>query len=281
MTHTPAGGAGERTPCRAAAAAARRVDGIVCFGGEDWWYHNRGHYDMQMMRQAARRLPVLYVNSIGMRVPRPGRKGMFGRRLQRKLASLRRGLVRVDERFSVFSPLALPGRSGRRVTARVLPPQVRAAARRLGINRPLVWVACPPAAASVDALDPAAVVYQRTDRYECFPGVNASWIGACDEAMKARADLTVFCSSRLARAEGARCRHAAYVDHGADVDRFIAAGRGEAPEPEAFGGLSRPRVGFIGGIDAHTFDPVLFTEVARALPEISFVLVGGCSLPAG
>src|SRR4051812_19988359 len=27
----------------------RTFDGVICFGGGDWWYHNRGHYDMQMM----------------------------------------------------------------------------------------------------------------------------------------------------------------------------------------------------------------------------------------
>ena len=30
-------------------------DGIICFGGEDWWYHNRGHYDIQMMRELSAR----------------------------------------------------------------------------------------------------------------------------------------------------------------------------------------------------------------------------------
>ena len=43
----------------------------------------------------------------------------------------------------------------------------------------------------------------------------------------------------------------------------------------------RPRVGFVGGIDDHTFDPPLFVEVARRLPEFQFFLVGSCSLPQG
>ena len=45
--------------------------------------------------------------------------------------------------------------------------------------------------------------------------------------------------------------------------------------------LKRPRVGFIGGIDAHTFDPPLFVETAGACPKSQFVMVGGCSLPDG
>ena len=44
-------------------------DGIICIGGEDWWYHNRGHFDFQIMRRLAQRWPVLFVNSLGVRLP--------------------------------------------------------------------------------------------------------------------------------------------------------------------------------------------------------------------
>jgi len=36
---------------------------FVCFGGEDWWYHNRGHIDMQLIQRFARSGTTLYVNS--------------------------------------------------------------------------------------------------------------------------------------------------------------------------------------------------------------------------
>ena len=74
----------------------RRFDGIICFGGEDWWYHNRGHYDMQMMGRLSEHMPVLYVNSIGMRTPSPTEGRMFLHRVRRKLRSIRRGLVEQD-----------------------------------------------------------------------------------------------------------------------------------------------------------------------------------------
>ena len=58
-----------------------------------------------------------------------------------------------------------------------------------------------------------------------------------------------------------------------------AAGDEGADEPADLAAIGRPRVGFVGGIDAHTFDPELFLAVARALPDVQFVLVGSCSLP--
>ncbi len=52
---------------------AETFDGIICIGGEDWWYHNRGHFDFQIMRRLARSMPVLFVNSLARLVTAPGR----------------------------------------------------------------------------------------------------------------------------------------------------------------------------------------------------------------
>ncbi len=258
-----------------------QFDGIICFGGEDWWYHNRGHYDMQMMRELSGRVPVLYINSIGMRVPRVAEGRMFARRIVRKLRSLRRGLVRVRGNFGVFSPLVVPGRWGMAVSRHLMAIQIRRAARQLGIARPLLWVACPPGAGALSALGPVGVVYQRTDRFECFRDVDPNFIKTCDLWLKQRADLTLFCSTVVYRQEAGDCREAMFLDHGVDFDRFAAAGRGAVEEPEDVKELPRPRVGFIGGIDPHTFGRELFVGVARRLPDVQFVLVGACSLPNG
>ena len=61
--------------------------GYVCFSAQDWWYHNRAHSDFQLMR-GSRAPPVLVVNSIGMRMPLPGRSSQPLRRILRKLRSI-------------------------------------------------------------------------------------------------------------------------------------------------------------------------------------------------
>lgn len=257
-------------------------DGIVCFGGVDWWYHNRGHYDIQMMRELSARVPVLYINSIGMRTPRAAEGKVFFKRVARKLKSLRQGRVRVRENFTVFSPATLPGggrgKAAASIARRALLMQVRRAARKSGITRPLVWVACPPGVTVLDDLHPVQVIYQRTDRFENFHGVDPKRIKGFDTALKSKADLVLFCSRELFEAEQDQCREAAFIDHGVDYDRFEQAGI-KPSDPQDVRSIPHPRIGFIGGIDAHTFDPPLFVEVARSMPEAHFVLVGGCSLP--
>jgi glycosyltransferase involved in cell wall biosynthesis len=257
----------------------RPVDGIVCFGGEDWWYHNRGHYDMRMMRAFAGDVPVLYVNSLGMRVPRPSEGKMFGRRVVRKLRSLGRGLHRVDDGFAVLSAPSVPGRAGAALRPLTLRAIHRAMAE-LGLHRPLAWVACPTAAPLLDGLPHEGLVYQRTDRFEAFLDVDAAAISAHDLHLKDRADLVLYCSGAFMDDDADGRSNAVLVDHGVDAERFIAADA-EARPPADVAAIAGPRVGFVGAIDPHTFDAPLFAEVARRLPNAQFVLVGGCTLPEG
>ncbi len=106
----------------------------------------------------------------------------------------------------------------------------------------------------------------------------------------------------LAR-EGGQCRNTLFVDHGVDFEKFAAAGRCKnlSDTQTCIRGnghnidecmrscrgacgvrrLPGPRVGFVGGIDSHTFDSRLFAEVASQSPNVHFVLVGACSLPDG
>lgn len=264
-------------------------DGVICFGGEDWWYHNRAHYDMQMMREISRRMPVLYVNSIGMRVPTMTEGGMFFKRVQRKLKSFSRGLVRVRDGFSVQSPVVVPGRRGMKLSGWLLPRQVERAARRVGIQKPLIWVACPPGIAAARQMKHAGLVYQRTDRFECYEGVDADLIRSFDAELKRDADLVLYCSRHLFDAESGAGHVAAFIDHGVDFSDFVAAGdhpdaRGAAAPAvvrDALHGRTGPRVGFIGDLDSAVFDADLLLKTAALLPDVEFVLVGACTLPDG
>ena len=255
-------------------------DGIVCIGGEDWWYHNRGHFDFQIMRRLARKVPVLFVNSIGVRLPNPVHDKQFARRVGRKLQSYARGLVEAEPGFWVFSPVVVPGRSGQALTQWALAPQIRLAARRAGISRPVLWVHCPAGAELIGQMPSVLTVMQRTDRFEAFPDGDPRVLGPQIARIKDAADLVVYCAGHLANEEHGSVRRQLVTTHGVDLERFAAAaGAGHVPSDVA--GIASPRIGFIGGIDHHTFDPELFLAVADRLGDAQFVLVGGCSLPEG
>lgn len=256
-------------------------DGIICVGGEDWWYHNRGHFDFQIMRRLAKQWPVLFVNSIGVRMPSLSDKGLFAKRIGRKLKSLSRGVVNVENRFWVFSPLSIPGEAARGFVRATLPVQINLAARRAGIKRPLLWVHCPAGADLIGRISHQGLVFQRTDRFEAFPEGDPVVLAGQVEQLRQAADLVVYAAPHLQEEERELVRNSVLVTHGVDLGRFREAGERRAIGPRDMAHLGRPRVGFIGGIDAHTFDPELFLSVARALPFHQFILVGGRSLPDG
>ncbi|MEQ1652127.1 MAG: glycosyltransferase [Hyphomicrobium sp.] len=262
-------------------AAGMPFDGIICIGGEDWWYHNRGHFDFQIMRRLAEDWPVLFVNSLAVRMPSLKEKSQFAAKLGRKLKSLARGIVRVENNFWVFSPASVPGPTGQKLSNWALAPQIKLAAARAGIKRPLLWVHCPAGASLVSEIPHAALVLQRTDRFEAFPEADPDVVGAQIKALKASADLVVYCNANLMAEESQDVRRQLLVTHGVDLETFITAGKNKAPGPADVAVLRRPRVGFIGGIDAHTFGPQLFLGAASRLKDVEFVLIGGCSLPEG
>lgn len=254
-------------------------DGIICIGGEDWWYHNRGHFDFQIMRRLAETMPVLFVNSLAVRMPSLKEKSQFAARIGRKMRSLARGIVNVENKFWVFSPVSVPGPTGQKLSSWALSPQINRAARRAGISRPLLWIHCPAGAALADEIPHALLVLQRTDRFEAFPEANPEIVGAQIRKMKAAADVVIYCNPNLMAEEKGQVRRQLLITHGVDLETFVMAGQSRSPGPADVAVLKRPRVGFIGGIDAHTFDPPLFVEVARRLGDVEFVLIGGCSLP--
>jgi glycosyltransferase involved in cell wall biosynthesis len=261
-------------------SGTRVFDGIICIGGEDWWYHNRGHFDFQIMRRLARSVPVLFVNSLGVRMPSVAESRLFLARIGRKLKSLRRGLVEAEPGFWVFSPLSVPGPAGERLSGWALAPQIRLAARRVGMRRPILWVHCPAGAGLVGQVPSVGVVMQRTDRFEAFPEGDRGRLSAQVASLKASADLVVYAAPHLMAEEQGQVARQLLVTHGVELDAFARAGR-RAAEPTDMVTVPRPRIGFIGGIDAHTFDPPLFLRLALRMPEATFVLVGGTSLSDG
>ena len=151
---------------------------------------------------------------------------------------------------------------------------------KLGIRRPLVWVACPPAIHVYRDLNPVGLVYQRTDRFEEYPNVDGEEVKSYDIELKEKANATLFCSSLLFEEERSQCRNALFVDHGVDFETFAAAGQG-GDEPGELSGIPHPRVGYIGNLEPHRVDHRMLVEVARRLPHLNFVVAGPSVLPEG
>ena len=260
---------------------------VICFGGEDWWYKNRGHIDMQLMRRFARIGTTLYVNSIVMQKPtlkrNVGGGKSFTQKLLRKAKSIFRGLRESGAGFWVYSPFSLPVHHiawASPINEFFLRYQIGRVARKLQMDNPIIWIACPTACDTALKLRKNLLVYQRTDRFEEFPNVDGNIISSFDRKLKNNADLTIFVSEALFNKESSQCKKAFHLDHGVDFDMFASAQNSKGV-PADISDIKRPRVGFFGSIDSHTSDIELLTKVVDMLPKMNFVFVGNPSIDCG
>lgn len=250
---------------------------ILCFGGNDWWYHNRNHFDVRMMEILAKHGKALYINSIVLQKPKLSQGKKFIHKLARKTRSIFHGLKKTDEGFWVYSPVSLPVHHIkwlRPLNKMLLQFQVWFVARRLGFKEPIVWVACPAACDVAINMKKSGLVYQRTDCFEEFPDADVQIAKDYDRKLKAAADLTVFVNGMLYEKEFDKCKKAIYVDHGVDFEKFASADKYN-DVPDDIRNMRRPIVGFFGQIDDYTVDIDFMKKVTDYLPECSFVFIGG------
>ncbi|SNS67352.1 Glycosyltransferase involved in cell wall bisynthesis [Geodermatophilus saharensis] len=251
----------------------------VCFAAQDWWYHNQAHSDFQLMRSVARDRKVLVVNSIGMRMPRPGVSTHVARRLVRKLRSVLR-LVRHPlpdlPGFAVVSPIPLPFYSSpltRWLNAGLVRIQVRVAMWWLGISDPVVVVTLPTAWDVVRSMRRRCLVFNRSDRHSAFPEADTEAIEALEASLLEHADHVLYVSRALMAEEAGRTGdRGVFLDHGVDVAHFRR--RRVEEQPADVRDIPGPRVGFYGALDDFLVDFDLLERLAAELPDTSLVLIG-------
>jgi glycosyltransferase involved in cell wall biosynthesis len=254
---------------------------IVCIGTADWATELPINQH-QLMRRLAARNRVLFVESLGLRRPQLASRDL--RRIARRLVRGLRGARRAGS-LHVLSPLVLPFHGSaalRSFNRRLLRLQVRWAARRLGMDRPILWAYAPQAEALLDLLDPELVVYHCVDDVAAQKGVDADSFRSAEERFVKSADLVLASAPALAERMRALSAHVLYAPNVADTDLFATALE-TGPVDPFVDALPWPRLVFQGAIVATKLDAGLLAELAALRPEWSIVLVGprGAGDPGG
>src|SRR2546426_408634 len=117
-------------------------ESIVCFAGEDWWYHHP-HSKNHLLKRLAKHNRVLFVNSITMGLPSISSPDYF-QKIRRKLRSYLRWLRKAPEGLWVMTPINVPlyGSAAMRALNRLLLVlQLRFVMFILNLRHPIVWFA--------------------------------------------------------------------------------------------------------------------------------------------
>lgn len=253
------------------------LDGLgVVYFGNDWHAENRTSSHHVAMRLAAT-LPVLYVDSPGMRAP--GGSGRDLRKALRKLAASLRPPQRVDANLWRCTVPQLPFRRVPGVGAfnRLFSRwAVRRAMRHAGIGRCLSWFVVPHPGFLAGHLGEALCVYYCIDDYAAHPGVDADAIAACDLALTRAADLVFVAPPALVAAKQRLNPHTVFAPHGVDAALFAQAQSAATPVPDEALALPGPVVGYFGSVH-DWIDIELIDWLAGQRPQWSFLLVGHCA----
>jgi glycosyltransferase involved in cell wall biosynthesis len=254
--------------------AVHEFGSVVCVSTADFnapLWTNKQH----LMTRLSTEVPVLYVESLGLRRPRGTRRD--AERMMRRLCAVARPQQseRGRDGVAVASPVVVPfhGFKGvRRLNRAALELQLKARIERLPRPR-LLWTYSPVVVDELELGAFDAVLYHAVDDLASVPGMPAQAIDELERALAARADAVLTSAESLAAKLVPLNANTHAIGNAADLDHFRKAldVRGE---PRDIADMPRPRVVFAGALTDYKIDWDLFSAVARALPSWGFVIVG-------
>jgi glycosyltransferase involved in cell wall biosynthesis len=255
---------------------------IICFGGEDWWYHHP-HSKAHLMRKFARAgNKVIFVNSISMGLPGLKHKDLLPR-IKRKLGSYSKLARQTEEGITVVSPASLPffgSNAARKVNRRLLGAQIGKLARSRGLTKPILWIAIPTAAEMIGTFDEAAVVYQVSDKYDANTmdhATDPSLIRRLHEHAIDAADLVFYSGRKLFNEATRGCERSYLLEQGVDYDHWRRVGEETLSVAPEVAKIPRPRLGYFGAIEPWLVDQELIKRAARERPEWQWIFIGNKS----
>lgn len=246
-------------------------ESIICFAGEDWWYHHP-HSKNHILKRLARENKVLFVNSLTLGLPSISNPDFF-LKIRRKLKSYTRWLRNVPEGLYVMTPIILPFfgfPAVRAINRFLLWFQMRLAMLWIGMRHPIVWVAIPSAADIAERLNAKLLLYQVSDKYDANEDSSLARevIRSLDGRLKHAADIVMYSGRKLF--EESDLSHRYFLEQAVDFDHFAIQADTTA---EDITQIPHPVLGYFGAMD-YVMDVALIEEVARRRPDWHWALIG-------
>jgi teichuronic acid biosynthesis glycosyltransferase TuaH len=154
---------------------------------------------------------------------------------------------------------------------------VMRAADRLGMHRPVLWVANPLMAKHIGRLGESLSVFDAIDDWSAHPQKSRMRRPILEgyDAVRTRADIIFTVSADLAERLGMGRGGVHRVPNGVDAGRFERP----ATVPSEIEHLPAPRVGYVGTLQERV-DTRMIAATARRLPTASIILAGPVTAPA-
>jgi glycosyltransferase involved in cell wall biosynthesis len=248
---------------------------IICLANAEWDWTARLNCHHIMQRLAAEN-QILFVDTVGARVPSPRRKQdvfKVWKRLSKTLQSPREVLPNLV----VISPLILPfhhSSAVKWINKHLLWIQIRFILNKLSFRPRILWTFAPLMVSLVDSLQHDLLIYQCVDEHSANPGVDSAGILEAEKQILSKADIVVTTSRKLLENKKIYNNKTIYLPNVADVSLFQHAMDSDLAIPEEVLHIPPPVAGFIGNITAYKVNLSMISSVARKNKDWSFLLIG-------
>jgi glycosyltransferase involved in cell wall biosynthesis len=250
------------------------------FATADWdepYWTNKQHCATELAKLG---VDVLYIESVGLRAPRPGSSRDWKRLKDRLLKGIRSLIFGAPQRAShirVLSPLLIPGGYRHPVTRCLNRFLLKAAIWRNQRKNlalpPLIWTYHPFMMDIFSSWRGSSLLYHCVDDIAAVPGVDADAFRSAEQVLLHRADVVFATATALAD----HCRsinsNTHFLPNVVDAEHF-----GKALEsgwiPDDLACIPEPRLGYHGVLSDFKIDFQLLLDAARLKPEWSWVFIG-------
>ena len=175
---------------------------------------------------------VLWINTIGMRWPRPDTKDI--RRTREKISSW---IWRKEENYrnlTVFSPFMWPSfksRFSRKVNSVLLTRQIRAMCKKYKIQDAILVTTLPIVADLIGRLKDTKSIYYCVDDFSQWPGMMKDVMEGMDKELIGKVDLILAASDKLYESKKDNKCPTYLLSHGVDVEHFMKVDSKETSVP--------------------------------------------------
>ncbi len=252
----------------------------VLFSTADWdepYWTNKQHTAKMLAEYGWR---VLYVESIGLRLPKAGSKkdlARLGKRLKKGMRGVLRGPTRVGDNVWVLSPLVVPAAHSSGILAMVnrmlLSWPISRFLKNENFKEPVIWTYHPYILDKIRNIDCGKLLFHCVDDLSAIPGIDRKSYLDAESKLLGEADVVVVTSKTLEERCSKFNKNTYYFSNVVDFEHFSKA-FDLTEEPEDVASIPRPRLIYHGVLSDFKLDLNLLVELVQRTPKWSWIFIG-------
>lgn len=239
---------------------------------DDWGRHPSSC--QHIFKRIAQKNRVLWVNTIGMRLPRLSWQDL--RRITQKLVSWSKPEKKENNNVIIYSPFMTPFshiRFFRWLNNRLLAKCIKKQLKKHSFQDAILVTTVPNVSDLIGKLGEKKSVYYCVDEFSKWPGMLKETLSKMEEELLERVDLILTTSFELFKSKKSSRCPTYMLSHGVDVEHFRKCSLRETDVPFEIQRIKKPIIGYFGLFDER-IDLGILKYISSVHSDWSIVILG-------